>query len=218
MIELIGFVDREANPIATARRIGALTGNTNLVISLSPEACGPGLDALDVFEFVQWSLYRELFPNYVKGYVIDWDKIKAFLEITDHTDGRIDEAMVEIIGFVDRETNPIATARRIDAQTLYVLLGPEACGPDLNCASSPISVRALISCNFMVPDGLMLQNITVNCDNSAWENESVASETGYTATNIRRSHLLSLTVFKTVLYLPNGSSKAWSKIRYPSQQ
>ena len=40
--------------------------------------------------------------GYVKGYAIDWEKIKIFLKITDDADPRIDNAMIQILDFVDR--------------------------------------------------------------------------------------------------------------------
>jgi hypothetical protein len=73
--------------------------------------------------------------SYVKGYAIDWGKIKTYLGITDDQDRRIDEAMLKIMDYVDRPTHWICTARPIGPPTqcsvIVISFGYEACSPDL---------------------------------------------------------------------------------------
>jgi len=73
--------------------------------------------------------------RYVKGYQIDWQKVKAFLDITEDSDPRIDAAMVQIMDFVDR-SHWICMARPIGAPPptcgfTVISFGKEAWGEDL---------------------------------------------------------------------------------------
>jgi len=72
--------------------------------------------------------------RYVKGYQIDWQKVKAFLDISEDSDARIDVAMVQIMDFVDR-SHWICIARPIGAPRTrgfaVISFGKDAWGTDL---------------------------------------------------------------------------------------
>ena len=71
---------------------------------------------------------------YVKGFEIDWDKIKALLEITDDNDYTIDAAMEKVMLSVDRDKHWLCGAYPLDGPrklTNVISLGEDAFGGDL---------------------------------------------------------------------------------------
>jgi hypothetical protein len=78
-----------------------------------------------------------ILKTYVKGYVVDMEKIKVFLNAPDIKDSRIDHAMVLIMGSLDREAHRDCVAQPVappgvKRDTLSVIpLNGEAFSKDL---------------------------------------------------------------------------------------
>ena len=73
--------------------------------------------------------------TYVKGFFIDWDKIKILVDAKDDKDPKIDQLNLAIMReFIDRDKNPICLARRIGTKgklCSVVSLGEESVSEDL---------------------------------------------------------------------------------------
>jgi len=70
---------------------------------------------------------------YVKGYTFDWNKIKTFLSIDDDNDRAIDGVIHEVLGFIDRDTNPTCRGIRCDSthkDKLVIMLRADAMDND----------------------------------------------------------------------------------------
>jgi hypothetical protein len=70
----------------------------------------------------------------VKGFGIDWEKIKALLKTTDDKDHRIDGVMQRVMLSVDREEHWICGAYPLDGPrklTNVISFGKESFGDDL---------------------------------------------------------------------------------------
>ncbi|KAG7088222.1 hypothetical protein E1B28_012239 [Marasmius oreades] len=71
--------------------------------------------------------------EYVKGYGIDWDKVKAALEVTDDGDGQIGSLIKQILECVDRDIHWICIGKPNNGKrnSFVISFGEEAFGTDL---------------------------------------------------------------------------------------
>jgi len=78
--------------------------------------------------------------TYVKGFAIDWEKIKTLLEITDDNDYRIDRVMNKVMLYVDRDKHWLCGALTLDSKKSVNLisLGEDAFSDDLEKLDIPI--------------------------------------------------------------------------------
>ena len=67
----------------------------------------------------------------VKGFGIDWEKIKALLETTDDKDHRIDGVMQKVMLSVDRQEHWLCGAYNLDGPRKLTNVGEESFGDDL---------------------------------------------------------------------------------------
>ncbi|KAG7093518.1 hypothetical protein E1B28_007192 [Marasmius oreades] len=98
--------------------------------------------------------------EYVKGYGIDCDKVKAAIETTDDSDGRIDAVMEWILLRVDRDIHSLCIGRAIDGepQSFHVIaFGEEAFHTDPEALRkkdilAPDYLKFLVEPFFIGPD------------------------------------------------------------------